>query len=319
MTPDRRSISVVIPTHNRRDTVVLAVESALAQSRPPDEVIVIADGCTDGTAEAVEAIGDERVWPLEVEKGAGFGYAHRATAVARAKGEVVSYLADDDLYMPDHLERISELFDARIADIVQATSTVIRVDGVLDGTCGDWGVPFYLERLMSNDNRAPMSSVSHTVEAAMAVGGWRAEVRRGGDTDLWQRMLRDGARPGMVATPTVLNFQAAGRTQAWDERIAQNADYLGRLGDPVRLAELRREMSRAAYKRMGAEEDQGFHRGREVDVLRRELEPLRLEAEHLRHTLHSTLNGRWWRLRRALEPAARAVKAGERALGLSRR
>jgi cellulose synthase/poly-beta-1,6-N-acetylglucosamine synthase-like glycosyltransferase len=55
------SITVAIPTHNRRDTLLLAVQSALAQTREPAQVIVVADGCTDGTAEGVRALDDPRI------------------------------------------------------------------------------------------------------------------------------------------------------------------------------------------------------------------------------------------------------------------
>jgi glycosyltransferase involved in cell wall biosynthesis len=65
------AITVVIPTHNRRETVVLALETALGQTRPPDRVIVVADGCTDGTPDAVRALGDARVEVLDLPKGPG--------------------------------------------------------------------------------------------------------------------------------------------------------------------------------------------------------------------------------------------------------
>ena len=50
--------TVGIPTHNRRETVLLALASALEQTRPPVRVYVVADGCTDGTQEAVHALGE---------------------------------------------------------------------------------------------------------------------------------------------------------------------------------------------------------------------------------------------------------------------
>ncbi|MGQ9525765.1 MAG: glycosyltransferase family 2 protein, partial [Armatimonadota bacterium] len=50
-------ISVVIPVYNRRHMLVDAVQSALAQTLPPLEVVVVDDGSTDGSADAAESGG----------------------------------------------------------------------------------------------------------------------------------------------------------------------------------------------------------------------------------------------------------------------
>ncbi|WP_281409092.1 glycosyltransferase [Mesorhizobium sp. B2-4-14] len=54
-------ITVITPTHNRRDTVLRAVESVLSQSMPKLEHIVVDDSSTDGTEEALARISDPRL------------------------------------------------------------------------------------------------------------------------------------------------------------------------------------------------------------------------------------------------------------------
>jgi glycosyltransferase involved in cell wall biosynthesis len=54
-------VSVIIPTYNRATTVGRAVQSALAQTYRNLEIIVVDDGSTDGTAEALRRFG-QQIW-----------------------------------------------------------------------------------------------------------------------------------------------------------------------------------------------------------------------------------------------------------------
>lgn len=93
-------ISVVIPTFNRAETIGEALESVLSQSSPADEVIVVDDGSSDGTAEVLARYGD-RIELLR-QKNAGVSAARNA-GVASAKGEWVAFLDSDDIWTPERL------------------------------------------------------------------------------------------------------------------------------------------------------------------------------------------------------------------------
>ncbi|GAA2032776.1 hypothetical protein GCM10009819_16040 [Agromyces tropicus] len=97
----RTTFALVIPTHRRPDLVTQAVESALRQTRPFDQVIVVPDGVDD------PAIGVLDARPIEVapiEK-AGVAAARNA-GLARASTDWVCFLDDDDLLDPGYLARI---------------------------------------------------------------------------------------------------------------------------------------------------------------------------------------------------------------------
>lgn len=302
--------TVGIPTHNRRETVLLALASALEQRRQPIRVFVVADGCIDGTQEAVGALDDDRVEVLDRPKAFGAGYAHRNEVLERAGGGIVAWLGDDDLWLPDHLERAGELFDADAATIVNSMSCLVREDGTLEPFGAHWRAPTYRDRFLGVENRTPSSAVSHQARAALAAGGWPTDLERAGDWDLWRRMVIAGGRSEMVLAPTVLFFTASGREQSWSDRVAQNAGFLARLRDPTELARLRGEMALACSAKADADavalveaHEHGAVRERQLADLGAERDRLAQERDRLAGELEAVTSGTWWRMRRPFEPA----------------
>ena len=120
------TVSVVIPTHDRGRVVVEAIESALAQTHPPLEVIVVDDGSTDDTAERVGRLRDARVRYLR-RPHAGVSAARNA-GIAAATGDLVAFLDSDDLWKPDKVEaEIAAL--ARYPSAGGVFSDLEKVDG----------------------------------------------------------------------------------------------------------------------------------------------------------------------------------------------
>lgn len=100
-------VSVVIPTFNRRDLLGEAVESALQQTYPEVEVVVVDDGSTDGTPAFLESMKD-RIRGLRLPR-SGVSAARNA-GIAASTGDFVAFLDSDDLWDPDKIERQMELF-----------------------------------------------------------------------------------------------------------------------------------------------------------------------------------------------------------------
>jgi glycosyltransferase involved in cell wall biosynthesis len=106
-----QAFSVVIPAYNAKDTIGATIESVLAQSRGDFELIVVDDGSSDETPEIVRSFqSDPRVQLIEQANQGTAGA--RNTGAAEARGDCVSFLDNDDLWMPTYLERIGEAFDA---------------------------------------------------------------------------------------------------------------------------------------------------------------------------------------------------------------
>jgi len=291
------TFSVAIPTHDRRELVTLAVQSALAQTRAPLEVIVLADGCTDGTAQALHALGDARVRVVELPKGPGYAYAHRNLALREARGDVVSWLGDDDLYLRDHLAVIGELWDAGEVDLVQACAVLVDEAGAFAAMGSDWGIERFRAEALRGHNRTPMAAVSHRPAPALAAGGWDGAQERRGDIHLWRRMLEAGARTRMSATPTVLHPRGSGREQTPEQRLEQSRALAAALGEPGVAARIRAQAARAAQRELAARELELEEAAAERERIAAELDAVYGETARQRELLASIYAGGWWRLR----------------------
>jgi glycosyltransferase involved in cell wall biosynthesis len=95
-------VSVVIPTRFRPDLVTRAVHSALAQTHTSLEVVVVVDGPDDATAEALAAIGDDRLRVVVLPEKGGAPHA-RNVGAQQARGRWTAYLDDDDEWLPEKL------------------------------------------------------------------------------------------------------------------------------------------------------------------------------------------------------------------------
>lgn len=100
-------VSVIIPCRNGVNTVVAAVRSALGQSEPPLEVIVVDDASTDGTAAVAERAG-ARVIRNEMRRNAG---GARNAGIGVARGDLLAFLDADAVAAPDWLRLAREVLE----------------------------------------------------------------------------------------------------------------------------------------------------------------------------------------------------------------
>ena len=102
-------VTVAIPTHNRADLVVEALDSVLAQEYADREVVVVDNGSTDETEQRLTPYLDRIHYVRQENRGRA---GSRNRALAEASGEFVAFLDSDDLWLPGKLERQVAALDA---------------------------------------------------------------------------------------------------------------------------------------------------------------------------------------------------------------
>lgn len=97
-------ISVIIPTYNRRELLLRAIDSVLRQTHKELELIVVDDASDDGTQSAVLDIKDERIRYVRQPENAG-ACAARNRGIDMARGEYIAFQDSDDVFHEDKLEK----------------------------------------------------------------------------------------------------------------------------------------------------------------------------------------------------------------------
>lgn len=113
-------ISILIPCYNAQKWIRQAIESALNQTYPHKEVIVVDDGSTDGSLEIIQSFGDKIRWETGINQG---GNAARNRLLELSNGEWLQYLDADDYLLPNKVaQQIQYLKENPDTDIVYSPS-----------------------------------------------------------------------------------------------------------------------------------------------------------------------------------------------------
>lgn len=232
-----QTTTVFIPTHDHGPLLEYAVRSVLGQTVQDFEILMVGDGVPPAARPHVERVArfDPRIRYFDFPKRGRTGEPHRNGVLAQANGQVVCYLADDDLWLPQHLEEMLTLL--RDADFAQALTLRVHPGGTKEVLVVDVRQPGFRQLVVGGSSRIHLSSVGHTVEAFRRLPeGWR-ETPPGVPTDyyMWKRLLeRRDVRATSGHRPTVLVFPSPLRAAAsLEERVAETREWSRRLGDPA--------------------------------------------------------------------------------------
>ncbi len=184
-------VTAVIPAFNRERFIRAAIESVLRQDRPVDEIIVVDDGSSDGTARVSASFKEVRLIRRPTNGGTSIA---RNAGVAAARGDLIAWLDSDDLWLPHHCSTVVPLVE-------QHPAVVVGFGGVefTGERRGVWPVvefpseqPFDALQESFERNVAPMMATVTRRSAVLAVQGFDESMACSVDFDLFLRLSRLG-------------------------------------------------------------------------------------------------------------------------------
>jgi glycosyltransferase involved in cell wall biosynthesis len=229
--------TVLIPTHDHQDTLLLAVASAQAQSVRDIEIVIAGDGVPERTREIVRTLqaGDPRIRFLDNPKGPRHGEINRHAAVLTAAGLRIAYLSDDDLWLPHHLATLLAALDD--ADLAHTMHVEVTPDGRVQATPFDLADPRTREHMLARDmDNFGLSVAGHSAAAYRRLPeGWRTTPAGKAVTlAMWKQWLGEPwCRAVSVLRPTALHFPSVSR-RGWTvaQRVAEMTGWAARTREP---------------------------------------------------------------------------------------
>lgn len=206
------TISVVIPAYNAAEYIGRAIDSVLAQTHRPDEIIVVDDGSTDDTTGVVGSYGSEV--RLIRQENAGVSVA-RNTGINAATSEWIVFLDSDDEWLPEKLKLQTELLE-RNPELVWSTANFIychcdenyrcqkldekRGEALLDGK------DFFEDYFDAFTKAAAGWTGTMMVKRAVLIeaGLFRPGQLRFNDEDMWWRIAYRNPRIGYNSKPLAI-------------------------------------------------------------------------------------------------------------------
>lgn len=206
-----RAVSVCLPTYNGADYIEEALRSILDQTYRDFELLVVDDGSTDATLDIVQSFSDPRIQVHRNPERLGIP-ANWNRCLELAGGAFVCVFHQDDVMLPDNLERKVQLLNAdetvgfvhsAVETLVEGSAPSAFADWIEDATDDTvWDGPEYFRTLLLNGNRVCAPTVLARRHALIEQGGFDRDLGFACDYAMWLRLcLR--YRTGFLARPLV--------------------------------------------------------------------------------------------------------------------
>lgn len=263
------TVTVIIATYNKEQTLRHALESVLWQTFEDFECWVIGDGCTDNSQEVVASFADPRVHWVNLPKNSGYQSAPTNEGLRRAKGKYIAYLNDDDIWLPNHLDELVQGLEKNNADFVY--SIIERFSSELEAHVDVPNFP--------NAPRPPEASATlHIKNVIDTIGFWKLpmETRMNPRVELFRTAQLAGYNFTLIPALTVLKFARkkgeygkAGAQQAYMDKIRNDSSFVQKELSTLLVQAIHRTEGPLSYRQLKVQFLQTIQRA----LIKRKIDP----------------------------------------------
>ena len=236
-------ISVIVPCYNQGIYLKETIQSALASTYRPLEIIIINDGSTDHSLKIAKKLEVEHPEVRVLDQANAGVTKARNLGIAAAQGEYILPLDGDDLISKNYIEKGMAILTSR----PEVKVVYCQAEKFSDSSRKSWKLkPFSLQQL-AKDNMIFVSALFRKADA-LAVGGFSEDMQLGReDWEFWIKLLKNGGEVVQLSevgffyrlTPTSKRKKTGG-TNFKRARIAylnaKHADFFEReLNGPLRI------------------------------------------------------------------------------------
>ena len=236
--------TIVIPVFNGESTLREAIDSALAQTYPHFEVLVVDDGSTDSSADIVRSYDDERLRLVRQENG-GLNSA-RNTGIREARADVIGLLDADDIWHPTKLSKqVAHLQTDPTIGLSFAGSWMIDMESKPTGLrqkpqlTGISSADLLYRNPVGNGStpvmrRAALDEIAHPHPVGGHICWFDEELRQSTDIECWIRLSLqtkwkiegiDEALTGYRVNPAGLSANVIRQYDTWLQMVQKTAAY----------------------------------------------------------------------------------------------
>jgi glycosyltransferase involved in cell wall biosynthesis len=228
------TVSVIIPTWNRADTLKRAVVSVLNQTYPVTEILVCDDGSTDNSKQVILELNDARIkWCGGAR--AGMPSVPRNRGIAASKGEWLAFLDSDDEWLPHKIEKQIHAAGKLNTDAVCSNAFHVTSTGVSKQLFSgyDKEIITFSDLLKSNYVICSTSIIKRSLISVVKGFPEAKEMNSIEDYALWLRVATQ-TDFAFVNEPLASYFDIASQTtirsnytDTWDQRIQIFSNLVG--------------------------------------------------------------------------------------------
>lgn len=247
--------TIIVPTTGDRGPLLpLSIGSILNQTVKEIEVFVMGDGVNESTRQTILQLkkSDPRIKFFDHPKHPRRGETYRHEALKGAQGQIICYLCDRDLMLPNHVETLLNVLDKYnfvsnlVISVSQNNSFELRVRS------GYLGEPSNQNRKRPSFWDLPLSSVGHTKDLYNELPyGWRTTpIGLFTDQYMWQQFLASPKTKSYSnCEPTILYFKRGDHPGlSAEERLLELTYWSEQINHKLSLEKIHRQMLEAIFK-----------------------------------------------------------------------